>query len=382
MIRALRTQIAFGAALALSVALAAVALSKQKAVLTEQSGAVVHLDAPTAVSSSSSCEPARPIVTAPAEADPNPQLDLNVSAAGTVIHLRTEHQKPIDAIVIVNGSDLVEEPVTLFEYSDSTTPASFPTWKSADYGFHSGACTGDLDGNGSDDLVVTVLGNRAEDSGVKAYYGTGFADRRRVLEATPRWLAKGLSATGCAIADVDGNGQADVVFGTISESTAMASLRQPGLRVARRPGAGIGPFRSSGFLNNGTVRFALNIGRPSTTVATTKLPSVPPTPSACPKMAFSPSALLVRDLNRDGRQDLIVGGSRIAVWFGKDLPVGTPQFAGDPDWYSQEEYAYTPGLDVAFLPQWGREAIVASRSCTSAGDDCCIEPSGYFLYDP
>jgi len=300
------------------------------------------------------------------------KLDSAFSAAAAVIHLRGTGKNSFDGIAVVNGSDMVEEPVTLFQYTPTVNPDSLPNWKSADYGFHSGVCVGDLDNDGFQDLVVTVLSNDAELSGVKAYYGTGSSKDHEQLSKTAVWIAKGFGPTGCAVADVDGNGNADVIVTTVSEPDGPSDDLPAGAWAARR---------ITNLLHNGTVRVVLNAGKPRTTHESAILIQSPPA-ATCSGIGFSPSALIVQKLNDDELPDMIVAGSRLAIWFGKKgLPAGTKQFSGAPDWYSADEFAYTPGLDVAYSPQLKRKIIAVSRGCTAPTQTCCTA-NGYFLYDP
>ena len=299
------------------------------------------------------------------------KLDGAFSAAAALIHLRGTGTNSIDGIAIVNGSDMVEEPVTLFQYTPSVSPDSLPDWKSVDYGFHSGVCVGDLDSNGFQDLIVTVLGNRSEESGVKAYYGTGSSKDHEQLSRAPVWLATGFGPTGCAVADVDGNGKADVIVTTVSEPSGPSDDTPAGPWTARR---------ITNLLHNGTVRVVLNAGKPKNALDSAILIQAPPSPT-CSGIGFSPSGVIVQDLDLDGLPDMVVAGSRLAIWFGKKQPAGGKQFTGTPDWYSADEFAYTPGLDIAFSPQLKRKLIAVSRGCTAPSQTCC-NTNGYFVYDP
>lgn len=306
-------------------------------------------------------------------------LDLGMSSAGKLLHLSLG-ANPIDAIAIVNGSDLVSEPVSLFRFSKGNSVPTFPTWTSQDHGFHTGVCAGDLDHDGLTDLVVTSLGAKpTELGGVKAYYGTKDEEGKPTLEPLPVWLATGFDATDCAVLNLDGNEHPDVVVSSITDPQTEKLPDDVAFVIERAVGS-LSPYRRPALLQNGSVRLVLNAQKPKAVIESKVLRQHPP-PSSCSQMRYAPGALLVEDLNDDGRPDLVAGGSRVAVWFGS---ANAEQFTEAPDWYSKDEYAYTPGLDVAYLPQLKRKVIVASRGCISPNQRCCADsgPNGYFMYDP
>jgi hypothetical protein len=314
-----------------------------------------------------------------------PALDLDFgffSAGVGVVRLNGQR-----GIVLANGLDFGPQPVTMHVTRQGSPAGSTTDWISTDSDYNSGVCVADLDDDHKEDVVVTVLGSRfgkCDQGGVKVYRGTGNAEAAKSLRTEPEWLLEHAGVAGCAAEDVDGDGIKDLVVATLVDSSPDAADVGPHVFHATRPG-----FHGLGILNtlfHGSVRVLYD---PMKHVGPARVwaPTPPAADSGTPPpgaLRFA-SAVKVADVDGDSTPDVVVAGSRVAVYYAKHGDKGGNVLPSRPDWISSDEYPYAPSVDVVTLPplegQSPRTIVVATRSCACMA--CCAgNKTGTFAYLP
>jgi hypothetical protein len=214
-------------------------------------------------------------------------------------------------------------PVTLYSNPNTSGPTSFVS-----------IAAGDLDGDGTPDLVV------ADETSVRVLYlvpgATPTVGSSAVLLTNP--VVQNAGETAVAVADIDGDGRADVV------------VLDPALRV-------VGVLLQS-----------------------TAVPGQFLAASTYPLPSGTGIKLLVADLDGDGHPDLLVGGnSALAVW------LQNPQQPGK--FLSATAYPvplYADGIAVADVDGDGLPDIVTDGGVTpdTPGVDTAAGPPGVLYQDP
>lgn len=112
-------------------------------------------------------------------------------------------------MVVANGNDIARQRVEVF-YGDGA--GNFPTspqWQSNDIDFHGHLSVGDIDGDGTPDVAVSVFlgaGGFGDFGHTKVYFNQGTA-----LESTPSWQSSDRYYTfSNALGDADGDGDLDL----------------------------------------------------------------------------------------------------------------------------------------------------------------------------
>lgn len=235
-------------------------------------------------------------------------------------------------MVVSSGNDKALQHVTVYlNNGDGTFPAS-PSWISGDTDHHGTLAVGDVDGDGDNDVAVSVfLGTNLayEGGGIKVYYNTGTA-----LESTPSFSDTGYPSFGCALGDIDGDGDLDLAvacgepipevesFATQECTTQAAALRKEAVADNPQP-----PYKVQNriYLNNGG-RFSADAGNVWLT-----------------DESFVAMAVTFGDVNADGLMDVLFDSAPIRLYLGRQLT--TPDTS--PGWTSEEENYYGNGIDFA-----------------------------------
>jgi hypothetical protein len=114
-------------------------------------------------------------------------------------------------LVVANGNDIYEQPLTVYyNLGDGTLPTT-PDWQSADTAYHGHLDVADVNGDGWPDVAVAVLGEFTTiDHAAKLYLNNG-----GTLSSTPDWQSDELAnAFGCAFGDVNNDGRPDLAVAT------------------------------------------------------------------------------------------------------------------------------------------------------------------------
>jgi hypothetical protein len=248
-------------------------------------------------------------------------------------------------VVVANGNDVAMQPVTVYYNDKKGGFSAAPNWMSSDLDYNNGLTAGDINGDGTIDIAVSVgVGPTGElgEGRVKVYFNTGSE-----LAKTPSYeSADRYSAFGCALGDADGDGDLDLAVPVLAE---------------------VGRF-------NGAVRIYTNVDGSLET-----LPSWKST-----DMAMSGGAVFA-DINQDGFLDLAVAASNAKIYSGGVSTAGMIRIAKQPSWTSAN------GSYSAFFVDVGRVGTSTSTSAPSVvvsyNDVCYLlstqcKTSFFDLYKP
>lgn len=116
-------------------------------------------------------------------------------------------------IIVSNGNDIERQPLVVYYNHGSKGIPTFPAWKSTDVDYHGHLATGDLNGDGYDDIAVSVyLGEKGfmSKGELKVYYNIGGE-----LESEPSFVSKDKFYTfSLDIGDIDNDGDLDISVAT------------------------------------------------------------------------------------------------------------------------------------------------------------------------
>lgn len=121
--------------------------------------------------------------------------------------------------VVANGNDILRQRVEVYFNDGAGGYPLNPQWQSSDVDYHGHLAVGDVDGDGWEDVAVSVFLGPAgfsQKGRVKLYRNLGGA-----LEASPSWSsADRFYSFACALGDADGDGDLDLAVATGEPYTA------------------------------------------------------------------------------------------------------------------------------------------------------------------
>jgi len=112
-------------------------------------------------------------------------------------------------LVVANGNDILRQKVEVYTNDGAGNYPTNPNWSSSDVDYHGHLSVGDVDGDGWEDVAVSVFLGPAgfgQKGRVKLYRNLG-----GTLESTPSWSsADRFYSFSCALGDADADGDLDL----------------------------------------------------------------------------------------------------------------------------------------------------------------------------
>ncbi len=259
-----------------------------------------------------------------------------------------DHNGYPDLVVSAGNDKDNQNVVVYFNYGNNSISPN-PGWVSADKDHHGTIAVGDIDGNGWPDLAVSVfLGKDLayEGGGVKVYYNYGPPN---YLMANPSFTDTGYPSYGCALGDMDGDGDLDLAvaggepipevesFATQTCGSGKALSRHEGTQAARLRAASqktaTGGTQEPPFVTPG--RIYINNGGKFSRDAVWKTSE-----------SFVAMAVDFADVNYDGLMDVIFQSAPIRIYLGMQKG-GQGGILNTPGWMSVDANYYGNGFDYA-----------------------------------
>jgi len=237
-------------------------------------------------------------------------------------------------MVVSSGNDKALQHVTVYlNRKDGTFPQN-PDWISGDTDHHGTLAVGDINGDGFNDVAVSVFlgkGLEYEKGGIKVYYNQG-----GTLNSVPSFADTGYPSFGCALGDIDGDGDLDLAvacgepipevesFATQQCGTSATTTKK---KTQSRADIQEPPFKTQNriYLNNGGGYSV----QPGNVWVTTE--------------SFVSMAVTFGDVNADGLMDVLFDSAPLRLYLGKLGTTPDPM----PGWTSEDENYYGNGIDFA-----------------------------------
>jgi hypothetical protein len=271
-------------------------------------------------------------------------------------------------MVVSSGNDKALQHVTVYlNRTDGTFPET-PDWISGDTDHHGTLAVGDIDGDGDNDVAVSIfLGKKLDytGGGVKVYY-----NNNGTLNSTPAFTDTGYPSFGCALGDINGDGRLDLAvacgepipevesFATQECATKAAALRaERGVKAADNPQP---PFKVQNriYINQGS-GYSTGAGAVWLT-----------------HDEFVSMAVTFGDVNQDGLMDVLFDSAPLRLYLGKQSAL--PDTA--PGWTSEDENYYGNGIDFAPSIHTGDDEDTVATIAASGNSYMGKGRGGFALY--
>jgi FG-GAP-like repeat len=223
----------------------------------------------------------------------------------------------VDLIASSGGESAAQSVTVTYNRAGDPTPlAKSPDWYSGDIGFNAGLSVGDIDGDGFLDVAVAMaqdLSGNTTGGGVAIYMNHGGTLDRHPL---PRIGSYGTA--GCKLADIDGDGELDLVVPVLTnEQQVMVPPQERS------------PAEQRIYLNHDGV--------------------IDSQPSWTSTEKMRATDVVAADLNQDGWMDLAFGTENIYIYYGRPGSPGSVALPRTADWVSYEKSPSFSGLDAGRL---------------------------------
>jgi len=265
----------------------------------------------------------------------NPFFGQDDGDVGTGLALADINGDNYKDMVVSSGNDKALQHVAVYYNRQDGTFPTDPDWLSADTDHHGTLAVGDINGDGYNDVAVSVFlgkGLEYEQGGVKVYYNQGGA-----LNTSPQFTDTGYPSFGCALGDIDGDGDLDLAVACGEpipevESFATQECTTPTTRHAKHASAPLTdnpqpPFKVQNriYLNQDG-GFSIDSGRVWLT-----------------DESFVAMAVTFGDVNADGLMDVLFDSAPLRLYLGRQG--AAPDTAAA--WTSVDADYYGNGIDFA-----------------------------------